>query len=112
MITHVDEHKLSRKKLSKPHSFSKHGFGRRRKCNGKANFLKRIIHSVKITPLFWLFIIFREYLCKSMAQNLLKGFLLKETIFSSRNTYKRAVLRAQLSLLGISVGIIYTIIDS
>lgn len=41
-----------------------------------------------------------------------RSFLLKETNFSSRNIYKRAVLRAQLSLLGISVGIIYTVIDS
>ncbi len=39
------------------------------------------------------------------------GFLLKETTFSSRNVYKRAVLRAQLSLLGICVGVIYTVLD-
>ena len=39
------------------------------------------------------------------------AFLLKETTFSSRNVYKRAVLRAQLSLLGVSVGIIYTLLD-
>jgi signal transduction histidine kinase len=41
-----------------------------------------------------------------------RGFLLKDTTFGSRNIYKRAILRAQLSLLGISVGIIYTVIDS
>jgi len=46
-----------------------------------------------------------------MGQNRFKGFLLKETTFSSRNIYKRAVLRAQLSLLGLSVGIIYTVLD-
>jgi len=46
-----------------------------------------------------------------MGQNRLKGLLLKETTFSSRSVYKRAVLRAQLSLLGISVGIIYAAID-
>jgi len=47
-----------------------------------------------------------------MAQNGFKEFLLKETTFSSRNIYKRAILRGQLSLLVISVGAIYTIIDS
>jgi signal transduction histidine kinase len=47
-----------------------------------------------------------------MAQNRLKGFFLKETTFSSRSVFKRAVLRAQLSLLGISVGIIYATIDN
>jgi signal transduction histidine kinase len=47
-----------------------------------------------------------------MGQKGFKSFLLKETTFSSRNIYKRAILRAQLSLLVISVGIIYTVIDS
>ena len=46
-----------------------------------------------------------------MGQNRFKGFLLKETTFGSRNIYKRAVLRAQLSLLGVSVGLIYTVLD-
>jgi signal transduction histidine kinase len=47
-----------------------------------------------------------------MGQKGFRSFLLKETTFASHNIYKRAVLRAQLSLLVISVGIIYTIIDS
>jgi signal transduction histidine kinase len=46
-----------------------------------------------------------------MARNRFMSFLLKETTFASRNVYKRAVLRAQLSLLGICVGVIYTILD-
>jgi len=46
-----------------------------------------------------------------MVQNRFRAFLLKETTFHSRNIYKRAILRAQLSLLGVSVGIIYTILD-
>lgn len=46
-----------------------------------------------------------------MGKNRLNDFLLKETTFNSRSIYKRAVLRAQLSLLGISVGIIYTVLD-
>ncbi len=37
-------------------------------------------------------------------------FLQSET-FTSRNSYKRAVLRGQLSLIGILVGVIYTLID-
>ncbi len=48
---------------------------------------------------------------RTMSKNPFKGFLLKEETFASRNVYKRAVLRAQLSLVGISVGIIYTFID-
>jgi len=39
------------------------------------------------------------------------SILLKVDTFSSRNVYKRAVLRGQLSLIGILVGIIYTAID-
>ncbi|MBI1768562.1 MAG: HAMP domain-containing histidine kinase [Bacteroidetes bacterium] len=39
------------------------------------------------------------------------GYLLQSETFTSRNTYKRAVLRAQLSLIGILVGIIYTALD-
>lgn len=39
------------------------------------------------------------------------GFLLRKDIFVSRNVYKRAILRGQLSLLGASVGVIYTILD-
>ncbi len=39
------------------------------------------------------------------------NFLLSDKNFASRNTYKRAVLRGQLSLVGISVGIIYTFLD-
>ncbi len=39
------------------------------------------------------------------------SYLLKVDTFSSRNVYKRAVLRGQLSLIGIFVGIIYTAID-
>jgi signal transduction histidine kinase len=46
-----------------------------------------------------------------MAQNRFGGFLLKETTFASRNVYKRAVLRGQLSLLGICVGVVYTALD-
>ncbi len=46
-----------------------------------------------------------------MGKNRLNDFLLKETTFNSRSIYKRAVLRAQLSLLGISVGIIYMVLD-
>lgn len=37
--------------------------------------------------------------------------ILRSDAFASRNTYKRAVLRGQLSLLGILVGAIYTGID-
>ncbi|HCW07193.1 MAG TPA: hypothetical protein DGG95_07500 [Cytophagales bacterium] len=37
--------------------------------------------------------------------------LLEKETFASRNTYKRAVLRGQLSLLGILVGMIYTLLD-
>ncbi len=47
----------------------------------------------------------------TMSKNPFKGFLLKDETFASRNVYKRAVLRAQLSLLGASVGVIYTILD-
>jgi signal transduction histidine kinase len=39
------------------------------------------------------------------------SILLKVDTFASRNVYKRAVLRGQLSLIGIFVGIIYTAID-
>lgn len=39
-------------------------------------------------------------------------YLLQTDAFISRNTYKRAVLRGQLSLVGIFVGIIYIIQDS
>lgn len=56
-------------------------------------------------------VVFQGIYLQRMGQNPFKGFLLKETTFASRNVYKRAVLRAQLSLVGISVGTIYTIID-
>ena len=46
-----------------------------------------------------------------MATGRFKAFLLREETFASRNVYKRAVLRAQLSLLGVSVGVIYTVLD-
>ena len=46
-----------------------------------------------------------------MTSNWFKGILLKGETFASRNVYKRAVLRAQLSLLGVSVGVIYTVLD-
>lgn len=39
------------------------------------------------------------------------GYLLQSETFTSRNTYKRAVLRGQLSLVGILVGGIYTVLD-
>ena len=38
-------------------------------------------------------------------------YILKTDTFTSRNSYKRAVLRGQLSLVGVLVGVIYTIID-
>ncbi|HTH55045.1 MAG TPA: HAMP domain-containing sensor histidine kinase [Cyclobacteriaceae bacterium] len=41
----------------------------------------------------------------------LEKMILRSDAFASRNTYKRAVLRGQLSLLGILVGAIYTGID-
>jgi hypothetical protein len=41
----------------------------------------------------------------------LNSIILQSDAFASRNIYKRAVLRGQLSLIGIMVGIIYTIID-
>lgn len=56
-------------------------------------------------------IVFQRIYLQVMDQNRFKGFLLKETTFASRNVYKRAVLRSQLSLLGMSVGIIYTALD-
>src|SRR5690242_9616132 len=46
-----------------------------------------------------------------MHQGRFKGFLLRDKEFPSRSVYKRAVLRAQLSLLGVSVGLIYTVLD-
>jgi len=41
----------------------------------------------------------------------LEKIILQSDAFASRNTYKRAVLRGQLSLIGILVGIVYSIID-
>jgi hypothetical protein len=41
----------------------------------------------------------------------LGDYLLKADTFTSRNNYKRAVLRGQLSLVGVLVGVIYTFID-
>lgn len=41
----------------------------------------------------------------------LESIILQSDAPSSRNTYKRAVLRGQLSLIGILVGTIYTLID-
>jgi len=41
----------------------------------------------------------------------LEKIILQSDAFASRNTYKRAVLRGQLSLIGILVGAIYTLID-
>lgn len=41
----------------------------------------------------------------------LEKIILQSDAFASRNTYKRAVLRGQLSLIGILVGTIYTVID-
>lgn len=41
----------------------------------------------------------------------LENIILQSDTFASRNTYKRAVLRGQLSLIGILVGTVYTIID-
>ncbi len=38
-------------------------------------------------------------------------YLLQSETFTTRNTYKRAVLRGQLSLVGILVGVIYTALD-
>jgi signal transduction histidine kinase len=40
-----------------------------------------------------------------------ENIILQPEALASRNTYKRAVLRGQLSLIGILVGIIYTAID-
>ena len=39
------------------------------------------------------------------------SYLLKADTFASRNVYKRAVLRGQLSLIGILVGLVYSLID-
>src|SRR5882757_6417210 len=57
-------------------------------------------------------IISRISLCISMnGRKKFGNYLLKTDTFTSRNSYKRAVLRGQLSLIGILVGLIYTIID-
>jgi signal transduction histidine kinase len=41
----------------------------------------------------------------------LKSYFLQADALTSRNTYKRAVLRGQLSLIGILVGITYSLLD-
>ncbi|MBS1952146.1 MAG: HAMP domain-containing histidine kinase [Bacteroidetes bacterium] len=46
-----------------------------------------------------------------MANNRLDRILLREKIFASKYTYKRAILRGQLSIVGACVGIVYTIFD-
>lgn len=38
-------------------------------------------------------------------------FLLADTTFPSANIYKRAILRGQLSLIGVMVGVVYTVLD-
>lgn len=56
-------------------------------------------------------IVFQGIYLQGMPQSRFNGFLLKEKTFPSRNVYKRAILRAQLSLVGIVVGVIYTALD-
>lgn len=46
-----------------------------------------------------------------MSNRRINRFLLKPNTFVSANVYKRAILRGQLSLIGVSVGVIYTILD-
>ncbi len=46
-----------------------------------------------------------------MRKDWVNGFFLTNKTFHSHNVYKRAILRGQLSLLGISIGIFYIFLD-